>query len=55
MGGQVSNATEHHFNKTGMTLTICGMTHFFTFDTILLSGEGEGNKRGRKELEVGAG
>ena len=54
MLSQMSNTTKDSANGTGLRLTVCGMSHLLTFDTILLCHEGEGNERGRKELETGA-
>ena len=54
MLSQMSNMTKDSTNRTGLGLTVCGMSHLLTFDTILLCRKGEGNERGRKELETNA-
>ena len=48
---QMSDTTKDSTNGAGLNLAVGGMSHLFTFDTVLLCREGEGNEGGRAELE----
>ena len=47
----MSNTTKDSTHGAGLYLTVGGVSHLFTFDTVLLCREGEGNEGGRAELK----
>ena len=41
---KMRHATEHSFDRARLKLPVGSVPHLFTFDTVLLSGDSEGNE-----------